>query len=60
MMLIVEPLKILALAFESFITMKPLSAKELVVVRIVKAFNRSISPGLAHRDENRLDSIVET
>lgn len=60
MMLVMEPLKVLALAFKSFVTMKPLSAKELAAVSVVKTLNRSISPGLANRDENRLDPIVET
>jgi hypothetical protein len=57
MMFVMKPLKILALSFKGQIARKPLSPKELLVVRIVKAFNDAISPWFPYGNENGCNSI---
>jgi len=59
MMQVVKPLKVLALPLEGLVAMKPLTAKEFAVVRVIKSFNRPISPGLANGNENGLDPVVQ-
>jgi len=52
-----KPLKIFALSRKSRIAWKPLSPKELPVVRVVKAFNDPISPWFPDGDENRGNTV---
>jgi len=59
-MLVVKPLKMLALSLQGLITCEPLSAKELAVIGVVKVFNHPVSPGLPNRNKNRLDAVVKT
>ena len=60
MMLIVEPLKIFALPLQIRITLKPLSAKKLFVISIVKVFYDTITPWFTNRDKNGLNTKIET
>jgi len=39
---------------------KPLDSKETLVIGIIKAFDRSITPGFSNRDEDWFDSQKET
>lgn len=60
MILVMKPLKKLALPLESCVASKPLSAKEPVIIGIIKTFHGPVSPGLSNRDEDRLDAVIET
>ena len=53
---VMKSLKMLALSLECSIAGKPLPAKELFVVRIVKALYNAVAPGLSNRNEHRLDA----
>jgi hypothetical protein len=60
MMLIMKPLKILALTFESRIAREPLPPKELVVVGVIEALHDSITPRFSNRDEYRCYAVEQT
>jgi hypothetical protein len=60
MMLVVEPLKILALTLESCIAWKPLPPKELTVIGVVEVFDDTVSPWLPNGDKNRCNTVVKT
>jgi hypothetical protein len=60
MVLVVKPLKILALTLESCIAWKPLSSKKLPTVRVVKVFNYAVSPRLPNGDKNRCNTVEKT
>lgn len=51
-MLVVEPLEVLALSFEHCIAWEPLSPKELTIVCVIEVFNHRIPPRLAEGDEH--------
>jgi hypothetical protein len=48
------------LGSEVTVTPKPLDSKETLVIGIIKAFDRSITPGFSNRDEDWFDSQKET
>ncbi len=60
MMLVMKPLKILALSLKGRVTWKPLSSEELPVVRVVKAFNDAVSPRFPYGNENRCNAVEKT
>jgi len=60
MMLVMKPLKIFALSLKSRIAWKPLFPKELLAVRVVKAFNDTISPWLPDGNENGCNAVEKT
>ena len=53
-------LKIPGLGSEVTVTPKPLDSKETLVVGVIKAFDRSITPGFSNRDEDGFDPERET
>lgn len=55
---VMEPLKMLALSLQRPITGKPLSAKELLVVGVVKTLYDPIAPWFTSRNKYRLDTII--
>jgi hypothetical protein len=57
MMLIMKPLKIFTLSLKGRIAWKPLSPKELLVVRVVKALNDAISPWFPDGNENGCNTV---
>jgi hypothetical protein len=57
MMLVMKPLKILALPLKGRITGKPLSSEEFPVVRVVKAFNDPVSPRFPYGNKNRCNAV---
>ena len=59
-MLVVEPLKIFALPFESCIARKPLPAEEFPVVGVIEVLNDAISPRLPNGNEHRSHPIEQT
>jgi hypothetical protein len=60
MMLIVEPLEVLALPLKRRIAWEPLPPKELPVIGVVEMFNNSVSPRLPNWDEDRGNTVEET
>jgi hypothetical protein len=59
MMLVMKPLKVLALSLKGRVAWKPLSSEEFLIVRVVKAFNNAISPWLPDGNKNRSNAIEE-
>lgn len=59
MVLVVEPLKVLALVFEMRVALEPLPPEKVFVVRIVKALYDAIAPGFANRDKHWLHAKME-
>jgi len=53
-------LEIPGLGSEVTVTLKPLDSKETLVIGIIKAFDRSITPRFSKRDEDGLDPQRET
>lgn len=53
-------LEIPGLGSEVTVTPKPLDSKETLVIGVIKAFDRSITPRFSNRDEDGLDSQRET
>ena len=50
-MLVVKPLKMLALFLQGLIICEPLPAKEVAVIGVVKVLHRPVSPRLSDRNE---------
>ena len=57
MMLVMKPLKMLALSLEGHVAWKPLSPEEFPVVGVVKAFDDAVSPWLPDGNENRCNAV---
>jgi hypothetical protein len=53
-------LEIPGLGSEVTVTPKPLDSKETPVIGVIKAFDRSITPGFSNRDEDGFDPQRET
>lgn len=53
-------LEIPGLGLEMAVTPKPLDSKETLVIGVIKAFDRSITPRFPNRDEDGLDPQRET
>jgi hypothetical protein len=60
MMRVMIELEIPGLGSEVAVTPKPLDSKETLVIGIIKAFDRSITPGFSNRDEDGFDPQRET
>lgn len=59
-MCVVKGLEIFTLSFQLSVTIEPLATEEFAIVSVIKALDYSIAPGLGYRDENRLDSEMQT
>jgi hypothetical protein len=60
MMLIMEPLEVLALPLKRCIAREPLPSKKLPVIGVVEMLDNSVSPRLPNRDKNRGNTVEET
>jgi hypothetical protein len=58
--LVVEPLEVLALPFEVGVARKPLPSEKLLVVGVVEALDRPVAPRFSDGNEHRCDAVEQT